>query len=52
MNREEIDDMVCKIMVRFGPDGQVDGHDVITVYIVSLLDGKPFDIDKVEHSFF
>ncbi len=38
MEREEIDDVICKIMVRDGPDQHVDGHDVITDFIMSLLD--------------
>jgi hypothetical protein len=39
MTRQEIDDMVCEIMVNDGPDRHVDGHEVITDFIVSLLTG-------------
>jgi hypothetical protein len=34
---ETIDDAVCDLMRRFGPDGHVDGHEEITRYIESLL---------------
>jgi hypothetical protein len=35
--REEVDDEVCRLMIRVGPDGHVDGHDDITDYIMSLF---------------
>lgn len=39
MDRERIDDIVCEIMVNDGPDKHVDGHDIITEFIVALLNG-------------
>jgi hypothetical protein len=41
MTREEIDDVICDIMVYDGPDKHVDGHDKITDFIISLLYGNP-----------
>ena len=37
---EHIDDVVCAIMLTDGPDGHVDGHEIITSYIMALLEGK------------
>ena len=35
MNTEqEIDDEVCAIMMEYGPDGHVDGHDLLTVLVL------------------
>lgn len=34
---EKIDYHVVELMHRYGPDGHVDGHDVIAQYIVHLL---------------
>lgn len=37
MTREEIDNVVCNIMIEDGPDRHIDGHGVITDFILSLL---------------
>jgi hypothetical protein len=37
MDREAIDDMVCELMMEYGPDGHVDGHERITDFIETLL---------------
>lgn len=43
MNREEIDDVICKIMRRDGPDRHIDGHDIITDFIIALVDNRGRD---------
>lgn len=40
MTREEIDDVVFDIMRTDGPDGHVDGHDIITDFIMAVVEGK------------
>lgn len=40
MNAEEIDDAICEIMMRDGPDGHIDGHRTITEFIIALRDGE------------
>ena len=40
MTTEEIDDLVADIMIEDGPDGHCDGHEIITAFIVELLNGK------------
>lgn len=37
MNREQIDDAICDILMKDGPDGHVDGHDKITDFIMEQL---------------
>lgn len=37
--REIIDSVIVEIMEKDGPDGHIDGHDVIVDYIESLLLG-------------
>ena len=37
MTEEEIDNVVCEILVQDGPDGHCDGHEVITAFIKALL---------------
>lgn len=39
MNEKEIDDVICKIMMNDGPDGHIDGHKIITGFIMALLAG-------------
>lgn len=39
MTKEEIDDAVCEIMWKDGPDGHIDGHDIITEFIMALMSG-------------
>ena len=40
MTKEEIDDIVCEIMINDGPDRHVDGHEIITDFIMALLSGE------------
>jgi hypothetical protein len=40
MDREQIDDVICEILFRDGPDRHVDGHDIITDFVVALVAGK------------
>lgn len=37
MTRAEIDDTVAAILIKEGPDGHCDGHEVITGFIIELL---------------
>lgn len=39
MTREEIDDIVQHIMINDGPDMHIDGHDVITDFIMAFENG-------------
>ena len=43
MDREEIDDVVCEIMHRDGPDAHIDGHDLITDFIVAVMRGEGYE---------
>ena len=43
MQRDQIDDVVCEIMTREGPDRHVDGHDRITDFIVAIAEGRGDD---------
>ena len=36
----ELDNAICDLMVKYGPDRHVDGHQVITRFIEELLKGK------------
>jgi pantoate kinase len=38
--QNEVDEVVMAIMVVDGPDGHIDGHEVITDYVMALLVGK------------
>ncbi len=38
MLRNEIDEVVCQIMIHDGPDRHVDGHEIITDFILALLE--------------
>jgi hypothetical protein len=38
MTREEIDCRIVAIMIEDGPDGHCDGHEVITDFVMSLVD--------------
>lgn len=40
MTRDEIDIVVRAIMRRDGPDRHTDGHEIITDFIVALLDNQ------------
>ena len=40
MDREQIDDVICEVMRRDGPDRHIDGHDVLTDFVVALLDNR------------
>lgn len=43
MTREEIDNVICQIMIKDGPDRHVDGHDVITDFIIALQEGNEYE---------
>ena len=43
MSKEEIDDIVCNILINHGSDGHVDGHEVITDFIISLLNSNGYN---------
>jgi hypothetical protein len=43
MEREEIDNIICKILVEDGSDRHVDGHDIITDFIMSLQEGDEYE---------
>lgn len=40
MEKETIDNVVCIIMYKDGPDRHVDGHEIITDFIVAIQKGK------------
>jgi len=40
MDEEAIDNAICEIMHHDGPDRHVDGHEVITDFIMALLNGR------------
>ena len=40
MTKEEIEDIVMDILIEDGPDGHTDGSNVITEFIVELLNKK------------
>lgn len=50
LTEEQIDDVVCEIMERDGPDRHVDGHEVITAFILALMrgDGRQWAIAYAE----
>ena len=50
MTREEIDAIICNIMIKDGPDRHVDGHDVITDFIMSIQDGDEYDWKSVYYT--
>ncbi len=37
LSDEMIDEVVCEIMVQDGPDRHIDGHEIITDFILSCL---------------
>jgi len=40
MTSDKIDEVVMEIMYQDGPDRHVDGHEIITSFIVALLAGR------------
>lgn len=40
MTPEQIDDAICNIMMVYGPDEHVDGHEELTAFVVALLEGR------------
>ena len=40
MDQKVIDNVICEIMHYDGPDRHVDGHEVITDFIMALLNGQ------------
>lgn len=43
MSKEEIDSVVCTIMRYDGSDRHVDGHDIITDFILALQSGDEYE---------
>lgn len=43
MTIKEIDDLIIEILVNDGPDGHIDGHEIITAFVVELLKGNGKD---------
>jgi len=39
ISRKEIEEVVCNIMRKDGPDGHVDGYDVIADFVMAVEDG-------------
>lgn len=37
MMEDQIDDAVCEIMQEHGPDGHVDGHEVLTAFVMKCI---------------
>lgn len=37
VTRAEIDDAICDILIKHGPDGHVDGHEYLTEYVMKAL---------------
>ena len=37
LTRKIIDDIVCEILYQDGPDKHIDGHEIITDFIMSLV---------------
>lgn len=42
MTRNEIDEIICTIMRHDGPDRHVDGHDIITDFVLALQEGDEY----------
>lgn len=40
MKKEQIEYVVDQIMINDGPDGHCDGSDIITNFVMALLEGK------------
>ena len=40
MSKEEIEDLVMDILIEDGPDGHTDGSNVITDFIIELVNEK------------
>lgn len=40
MNADDLDDVICEIMIKDGPDGHTDGHEVITDFILAVIKGN------------
>lgn len=38
IDEEKIDNIICEILYQDGPDGHVDGHEIITSFIKALLE--------------
>ena len=44
ISKEKIEEIICNILYHDGPDMHTDGSDVITSFIMALLDGKYSDL--------
>jgi hypothetical protein len=40
MDKETIDSVICEILYQDGPDRHIDGHEVITDFIMALISGE------------
>ncbi len=40
MSDDEIDEIVCDILIHEGPDRHVDGHEYLTAFVIAVRDGK------------
>ena len=40
MTKDEIEDIIKLILVADGPDGHVDGYDVIARFVIAVQDGR------------
>lgn len=58
MEKEEIDDIVCQIMINDGPDRHIDGHELITGFILAVQQGRgaewaiDYGAGKIKRNFF
>lgn len=43
MDRAAIDEVICAILRQDGPDGHVDGHEIIADFIVAVQEGRGAD---------
>jgi hypothetical protein len=41
MNRETIDDVICAILYQDGPDRHIDGHEIISDFVMAVAEGFP-----------
>ncbi len=37
LTEDEIDDEICRIMMEHGPDGHVDGHELLTEFVMQRI---------------
>jgi hypothetical protein len=49
VDREEVGAMIAEILMEHGPDGHVDGYEIITDYVMTLLDGTALQLAQCKH---